>query len=139
MNTGFSLFSLQCSRQARSVIIHGLLFGVVATATAQEAPVIINQETGTQVDLIRPYWNANVDIANRRMQCDHFLFDEESAVYVQKASGGHPSGTFLVDGEFFHNPLSEGGGLATIEDFIYAGLRPNGCLLYTSPSPRDRG
>ena len=126
MNTGFSLFSLQCSRQARSVIIHGLLFGVVATATAQEAPVIINQETGTQVDLIRPYWNANVDIANRRMQCDHFLFDEESAVYVQRASGGHPSGTFLVDGEFFHNPLSEGGGLATVEDFIYAGLRPNG-------------
>jgi len=34
----FSLFSQHCIRLARTVIVHTLLFGVVATATAQEVP-----------------------------------------------------------------------------------------------------
>ena len=77
------------------------------TATAQEAPpVMVNLETGEQVDFIRTYWNANVDIANRRIQCDFFDFNEESAVY-EKQYGW----------EYFHNPLHDGGGAAT-HDFV---------------------
>jgi len=99
-------------------------------AAAQEAPVFINQETGEQVDLIRPYWNANVDIANRRMQCDNFRFNRESAVYEKNGST-----------EFFHNPLSEGRGGGSVDnsmpgyyadiswrvtDGLYRGIAPLG-------------
>jgi len=112
-------------RSIKAVIAHGLLFGVVGNVVAQEVPVFVNQETGAQVDLIRPYWNANVDIANRRMQCDHFAFNEESAVYEQVARGGSLSGVWLSDGEFFHNPLSEGRGFATVDHAYLADFRLN--------------
>ena len=101
-----------------------------ASATAQEAPVIINQETGAQVDIIRPYWNANVDIANRRIQCDRYSFNQESAVYEKD-----------YDFEIIHNPMSESRGAPTLEhtrpglfryigwtvrDGYYQGLAPLG-------------
>lgn len=52
------------------------------TANAQQAiPVVVNQQTGAQVELTRAYWNANVDMADRSIKCDGFRFNTESAVY----------------------------------------------------------
>lgn len=63
------------------------LMSVVLTissrAIAQEAPVIINPQTGAVVDLARAYWDANVDIANKRMQCDYFSFDTQTGDFVK--------------------------------------------------------
>ena len=113
---------------------------ITTTVTAQEAPVIINQETGAQVDLVRPYWNANVDIANRRLQCDHFMFDPETAVYEQQQAGGHPaSAPWRSDSEYFHSPLFEGGGLSTVDHGFLADYRANTWYvsdgLYTGMAP----
>lgn len=85
------------------------------TASAQEAPPeIINQETGSQVNVIRAYWNANVDIANRRIQCDYYEFNQDAAAYKQ-TSDGHLYWIPREGTEFFHNPLTEGGGGSTID------------------------
>lgn len=110
------------------------------TSIAQESPVIINQETGAQVDLARPYWNANVDIANRRLQCDHFMFDHETAVYEQRDGGGYPAtAPWRQDSEYFHNPLFEGGGFSTVDHGFLADYRSNTWRvddgLYTGLAP----
>jgi len=60
-----------------------LAFTICLRATAQEAPVIVNPETGAVVNFSRAYWDANVDIANKRMQCDYFSFDAETGVFVK--------------------------------------------------------
>ena len=129
----------------KAVVCSIALLGLTAasapgTATAQEAPVIINQETGAQVDLVRPYWNANVDIANRRLQCDHFMFDPETAVYEQQQAGGHPaSAPWRSDSEYFHNPLFEGAGLSTVDHGFLADYRSDTWYvsdgLYTGMAP----
>jgi len=112
----------------------------ISTAIAQEPPVITNQETGAQVDLVRPYWNANVDISNRRLQCDHFMFDLETAVYEQRDGAGHPaSPPWRSDSEYFHNPLFEGGGLSTVDHGFLAEYRSDTWYvsdgLYTGMAP----
>ena len=105
----------KCRSAAQFIALMALTSASI-TAVAEETPVIINQETGAQVDLIRPYWNANVDIANRKIQCDHFMFDPETAVYEKREISGHPAYTpWRSHGEFFHIPLYEGIGASTVE------------------------
>lgn len=65
------------------------------TANAQQAmPVVVNQQTGAQVELTRAYWNANVDIADRSIKCDHHRFNAESATYE-----------FIYAREYLHAPM----------------------------------
>jgi len=61
---------------------------ICSRAIAQEAPVIINPQTGAVVNLTHAYWDANVDIADRRMQCDYFSFDAETGVFEKVSRGG---------------------------------------------------
>lgn len=148
MNLFFSsLLTQPFNRKASIQIVASLALTLASiTANAQEAPVIVNQETGAQVDLIRPYWNANVDIANRRVQCDHFLFDQESAVYEKREVGGDPRfSAWRSHGEFFHHPLLEGLGSSAVDhaflaeyrtgntwvvrDGMYGGLAPLGGFI----------
>ena len=69
----------------KNLVFIGLmaLVTICSRANAQEAPVIINPETGAVVNFTRAYWDANVDIANRRIQCDYFSFNAETAVFVK--------------------------------------------------------
>ncbi len=144
MNLLLSAFLNQPAKHkavGRSIALLGLTaISATSNAIAQESPVIINQETGAQVDLIRPYWNANVDIANRRLQCDHFMFDQETAVYEQRDGGGHPaSPPWRSDSEYFHNQLYEGGGLSTVDHSFLADYRSDTWWvedgLYTGMAP----
>ena len=96
------------SKTSIQIIALVALMPACVTAIAQQAPVIINQETGAQIDLIRPYWNANVDIANRSVVCDHFQFNSEAAVYELIPGVGWPGGDFYLSDEVFtHTPLGQ--------------------------------
>lgn len=142
-----SLFSALLTRPAKHNAVRWVVAilaltaaSTTSTAIAQESPVIINQETGAQVDLVRPYWNANVDIANRRLQCDHFMFDQETAVYEQRDGVGYPgTAPWRRASEYFHNPLFEGGGFSTVDHGFLADYRANTWFvsdgLYTGLAP----
>ena len=39
-----------------------------------QAPVVTNLETNTNVDLVRPYWNAYRDFEGRYIQCDFYTY-----------------------------------------------------------------
>ncbi len=88
-----------------------LFFAVCSRATAQEAPVIVNPQTGAAVNLTRAYWDANVDIANKKMQCDYFSFNAETGVFEKgrdrfTAPISRRSELFLFNTEYSHPPLS---------------------------------
>ena len=71
-----------------------IVFG--GSVSAQEASGLINPQTNERVELVRAYWNANVDIANRHIQCDFHIFDADSAVFVK-----------VWGRSFFHLPLPD--------------------------------
>ena len=50
----------------------------IVDETTQPAPVIINRETDTEVQLVRAYWDANRDLAERRLECERYAFSEDS-------------------------------------------------------------
>lgn len=55
----------------RSQYFSLILLAFAATSIhAQTPPIVINPETGNEVNLTRAYWNANVDIANRTLTCE---------------------------------------------------------------------
>ena len=100
-----------------------LAFTICSRATAQEAPVIVNPETGAVVNLTRAYWDANVDIANKRMQCDYFSFDAETGVFEKaRAFFGNPSSDIsTLSTQFSHAPLPNDTRQANIADVLSDG------------------
>jgi len=94
-----------------SIGLVSIAFTICSHATAQEAPVIVNPETGAIVNLTRAYWDANVDIANKNMQCDYFSFSTETAVFEQsdRDYSGWPisnlSQFYIFNVLYSHRPL----------------------------------
>ena len=123
MNVRCSLLALLQSHLARALMPFFLLSALISTAGAQEAPAITNEETGAQVPFTRAYWNANVDIASKRMQCDYYEFNPETAVYEMASGGGSLTGVWLQSSEFFHNALTEGAGFGTVAHAYLAQYR----------------
>jgi len=79
----------------RTVLI--FLASAVPSVHAQTTTVI-NPETGGEVNLTRAYWNPNVDIANRTLTCEWYVFDTDSGQIRRQD-------TPLT---FEHNPLPTG-------------------------------
>jgi len=117
------------------------LTGTSTTVGAQQSmPVVVNQQTGEQVELTRAYWNANVDIAERSIKCDHFQFNGESAFYEPLTGFGHPGSFYIFEDDVFvHAPLldTQEGNYVThdvragfrfaswnVQDGIYSGVTP---------------
>ena len=46
------------------------------TDKSHEKPVFLNLNTGTEVSLTRPYWNAYRDFENRTVRCDLYVYDQ---------------------------------------------------------------
>ena len=111
--------------------VHLLCVIVAPVASAQEAPpVVINLQTQQQVDLTRAYWNANVDIANRPVACDHFQFDSESAVYKSISGAGWPGGGLYLSSEVFtHTPLGR-----DAEGTVRSGNLQNWTSIWRTPT-----
>ena len=86
-------------------VIYYALSGV-AISQQESPPVVINQETGEQVPLVRAHWNANVDIGGREIQCDHFELNQGSSTYEPFSFYGSPWGFFLDDSPYFHHPIA---------------------------------
>jgi hypothetical protein len=86
-----------------------LLLLTFTSTQAQEAPVIVNSQTGTQVNLVRAYWDPNIDIANRVMQCDFFAFNEETLVYEERPDfvPYAPVFPWFRSSPYYHLPLPE--------------------------------
>lgn len=59
----------------------GGMSSCTVTADSRPAPQIVNRETGESVQLVRPYWNANRDIAGRDIECVGHYFDETVGRY----------------------------------------------------------
>jgi hypothetical protein len=76
------------------------------TAETAPPPVHINQMLNAPVELIRPYWDGNHDIANRDIQCDHFIYDADLGRYRPRernyATGWGPVPTSVT---FVHGPI----------------------------------
>ncbi len=97
------------------ILIAGAVYGLVLTSPAlraQEAPVIVNPQTGATVELTRAYWDANADIADRVMQCDFFAYDAASAVFIKKPENESlypypPEGPHEQTRSYFHFPLPD--------------------------------
>ena len=85
---------------------NGRFSNCLVTTQSQAAPAFTNRETGAPVTLMRAYWDPNADLANRTLQCDSFIFDDDTEQYVAGANG------FVFgpvrDGPYsvFHYPLS---------------------------------
>lgn len=92
-----------------------LLLSFHIGASAQQAPVIINPQNGTQVNLIRAHWDANVDIANINLQCDFYSFNNEAGSFekgIDFADAGEIAlltAGFQYNTTFTHNPLPDQG------------------------------
>ena len=56
-------------------------------ANSSAKPEITNAATGMPVDLIRPYWNANRDIANRDINCFGMTYDSGSRNFIPYSTG----------------------------------------------------
>lgn len=50
-------------------------------------PELVNPVTGELIELVRPYWHGNRDIAEREIECRWFQLNSESLRYVESA---HP-------------------------------------------------
>ena len=97
-------------------VLHLMFIILIPVASAQEAPpVVINLQTQQPVELIRAYWNANVDIANRPVACDRFEFNFESNVYEATAPSGQRNVTYT------HAPLTRGATGFTRSNIVEAG------------------
>ena len=102
----------------------------VITNESAPAPTFINEETGQVVELIRPYWDGNKDIANRTIQCDLYHFDDDSRAYTL-APDGWPPTSF----EFNHLPIpSTSPYLGWLESW-----RTNGAPFWTISDGLYRG
>jgi len=75
----------------------------VVTSESEPRPIRINRETGEEINFIRPFWNAERDIANRDIECVEFRFNEESQTYESNmdANADLPFGT----NRYRHEPL----------------------------------
>ena len=79
-----------------SKLLSLIFLAITATnVQAQTSPIVVNPETGNEVNLTRAYWNANVDLANRTLDCEWTTFDRNSGQSSQQ-------GSTL---SFRHNPL----------------------------------
>ena len=76
------------------------------TVFSTAVPNFFNQQTGAEVILERAYWDPNADLANRTLQCDPFIFNEDTGQYEEGSQGSAPN-TPLRDAAFsvFHYPL----------------------------------
>ena len=97
----------------------------IVTEDSEPPPTFINGQTGQLVELIRPYWDGNNDIANRTIRCDLHHFDDISRNYV----------TSGINLDFDHLPIpstspylgwldvrsSNGAPWWTIDDGLYEG------------------
>ena len=64
----------------------GQLASCVITEESYAPPSpIFNRETGEEIRLIRPYWNANRDIAGRDIECKGYDFDETEGRYTNQS------------------------------------------------------
>ena len=50
------------------------------------APSIVNKETNESVQLLRAYWDANVDLAGRNLECEVFIWNENDQRYILEES-----------------------------------------------------
>ena len=75
----------------------------VVTSESEPRPIRINRETGEEINFIRPFWNAERDIANRDIECVEFRFNEESQTYESNmdTNADLPFGT----NRYRHEPL----------------------------------
>ena len=129
-NTGLTYMAV-----AKMLLLSVFVGSAALAQTANTTPVT-NRQTGEQVALVRAYWNANVDIANRTIACDHFVFNEQTLSYEETTSAiGSPQQFFLEPaGAFTHSPLPGGtvtGTAATyrranwaVDDGVYSGIAP---------------
>jgi len=53
----------------------------VVDESTETTPVLINRETGIEIPLVRQYWNANVDLAGKTLQCERYSFNIQSNRY----------------------------------------------------------
>lgn len=109
-------------------------------------PNFFNQQTGTEVILQRAYWDPNADLANRTLQCDPFIFNENTGQYEEGSQGVIPFQP-VRDAPFsvFHYPLpTEEPHIGTALGFIETKLDrytpmwsvDNG--VYNGPAPMAR-
>jgi len=75
-----------CSDQAFDVDGDGFGWEINTSCIVDEntapPPIVINQSTGSQVNLVRANWDANADIAGRTIQCDRFDYDAQNGNYA---------------------------------------------------------
>jgi len=53
----------------------------IVDASTNPPPTYTNKSTGAPVELIRPYWDGNADIANRTIQCERFDYQPVDRTY----------------------------------------------------------
>lgn len=58
----------------------------IVDETTQAAPVLVNQETNTPVQLVRAYWDANRDLTGRTLECEEYLWSNENNLYELQTS-----------------------------------------------------
>lgn len=116
------------------------------TELSTPMPNFINQETGAEVVLQRAFWDPNADLANRTLQCDPFIFNEDTGQYEEGSQGPAPN-TPLRDAAYsvFHYPLpAQEPHIGTALGFIESKLNrytpmwsvDNG--VYNGPAPMAR-
>jgi hypothetical protein len=69
----------------------------VVTDESAGMPSLVNEETGEQVQLIRPYWNANRDLAGRTIECKGYDLDRDTGAYANRFNS--------FDSILYHQPL----------------------------------
>lgn len=55
--------------------------------TGDPVPTIINEVTGEEVELVRPVWNYNDDIAGKAMQCSSYWASSDSTTFTNALIG----------------------------------------------------
>lgn len=54
----------------------------IITIDSEPPPTYINEETGLEVELVRPNWDGNSDFVNRVIECQLYLFDDANQRYI---------------------------------------------------------
>ena len=75
----------------------GAMGSCEVTEDSTDSPSLVNAETGEQVQLIRPYWNANRDIAGRNIECKGYNWNRDVGRYTNEFA--------FYDSNLMHDPL----------------------------------
>lgn len=77
------------------------------TEESTQAPAVTNRQTGAAVNLVRAYWDANNDIADRRIQCEYYEYNQSTAIYEKNDRTINDAALWhLKDTLYLHEPLS---------------------------------